>query len=126
MKRSYSLFVTKLIALPSCRLPEFEQNDLGFCQHYRGVACSQLIGNRTVYVKTKMTLNQMEEKLAAIFTILATGKVREISMQINHFVVVLPEDTGVRRTKFGEGQIFEVVFCQGQVSKYREHKPKIR
>lgn len=59
------------------RLPEFEQSDLGFCQHYRGVACSQLIGNKTVYVKATMTLNQMEEKLAAIFTILATGKVRK-------------------------------------------------
>ncbi|XP_054714795.1 tyrosine-protein kinase transmembrane receptor ROR2-like [Uloborus diversus] len=56
-------------------LPEFEQNDLGKCQHYRGVACSQLIGNKTVYVKEPMSLNKMEEKLAAIFTILATGKV---------------------------------------------------
>lgn len=106
MKCSLSLFVTEIIALPSCRLPEFEQNDLGFCQHYRGVACSQLIGNRTVYVKTKMTLNQMEEKLAAIFTILATGKVREILTQINHFVVVLPEVTGFRSKKIQRGARF--------------------
>ncbi|KAF8773198.1 Tyrosine-protein kinase transmembrane receptor like protein [Argiope bruennichi] len=67
------------------RLPEFEQSDLGFCQHYRGVACSQLIGNRTVYVKASMTLNQMEEKLAAILTILATGK--EMSPECHKYAV---------------------------------------
>ncbi|GIY38615.1 inactive tyrosine-protein kinase transmembrane receptor ROR1 [Caerostris extrusa] len=61
------------------------RGDLGFCQHYRGVACSQLIGNRTVYVKASMTLNQMEEKLAAILTIMATGK--EMSPECHKYAV---------------------------------------
>lgn len=71
----------------SPRLPDDEENHRGLCQIYRGITCSQLIRNRTVYVKSVLHQSHMEEKLAAAITVIATS--HEISTDCHKYVIPL-------------------------------------
>lgn len=67
-------------------LPEVKENGVeGFCQLYRGVTCSQFIGNKTVYVNSLYSLSKMEEKLTAAFTVIATS--HDVSDECNKYAI---------------------------------------
>ncbi|KFM72830.1 Tyrosine-protein kinase transmembrane receptor ROR1, partial [Stegodyphus mimosarum] len=71
---------------PNNNLPEVEQqNAAGFCHLYRGVTCVQFIGNRTVYVKSSLSLSHMEEKLTAAFTVIATS--HDVSEECHKYAI---------------------------------------
>ncbi|GFT86851.1 inactive tyrosine-protein kinase transmembrane receptor ROR1 [Nephila pilipes] len=78
--------ITEIMEEFNSSLPEVEpQNSQGFCQLYRGVTCLQFIGNRTVYVKSPLSLSHMEEKLTAAFTVIATS--HDVSEECHKYAI---------------------------------------
>lgn len=57
----------------------------GLCQPYRGVACSQFLQNRSIYVRHHSWQMEMEQKLGQAFSVIASSP--DISMQCNRYAV---------------------------------------
>ncbi|GAB6022302.1 hypothetical protein CHUAL_006423 [Chamberlinius hualienensis] len=57
-------------------LPEDAESGVegkGLCQSYRGTTCAKFVGNKTIHVKTAMSQSEIEEKLVAAFTVIASS-----------------------------------------------------
>ena len=62
------------------------ENELtGFCEPYRGSVCSQFIGNASIYVLNPYSQDQVEAKLSAAFTVVATS--HDVSPQCHRFAI---------------------------------------
>ncbi|XP_064606220.1 tyrosine-protein kinase transmembrane receptor Ror-like isoform X2 [Liolophura sinensis] len=57
----------------------------GFCQPYRGATCSNVVANQSIYVLSKYTQANTEERLIAAFTIIAGSK--DLSSECQQYVV---------------------------------------
>src|SRR5699024_3886300 len=63
---------------------DFDQGS-GFCQPYRGVACSQFLQNRSIYVRNEYWQRMMEQKLTAAFSVIATSQ--DVSLQCIRYAI---------------------------------------
>ncbi|KAH9491968.1 Inactive tyrosine-protein kinase transmembrane receptor ror1 [Bulinus truncatus] len=50
-----------------------DKNKDGFCQTYRGSTCSRFVGNMSIYVKSKFTQSNLEEKFVAAFAMIGAS-----------------------------------------------------
>ncbi|XP_069083492.1 tyrosine-protein kinase transmembrane receptor ROR2 [Pleurodeles waltl] len=57
---------------PNHNFHEDDQED-GFCQPYRGIACARFIGNRTIYVDSLQMQGEIENRITAAFTMIGTS-----------------------------------------------------
>ncbi|XP_069481737.1 tyrosine-protein kinase transmembrane receptor ROR2 [Ambystoma mexicanum] len=57
---------------PNPNSQEDDQED-GFCQPYRGIACARFIGNRTIYVDSLQKQGEIENRITAAFTMIGTS-----------------------------------------------------
>lgn len=64
---------------------EITEELTGFCEPYRGSVCSQFIGNSSIYVQSPYSQDQVESKLAAAFTVVATS--HDVSPQCHRFAI---------------------------------------
>lgn len=64
---------------------ELREELTGFCEPYRGSVCSQFIGNASIYVLSPYSQDQVEAKLSAAFTVVATS--HDVSPQCHRFAI---------------------------------------
>jgi len=65
--------------------PSGSDDQQGFCQPYRGAACSKFVGNKSIYVRNKLQQGLMEEKLTAAFTVIATSS--DLSQRCGEYAI---------------------------------------
>lgn len=57
----------------------------GFCQPYRGTACSQFLQNRSIYVRNEQYQQTMESKILGAFSVIMASP--DISVQCNRYAI---------------------------------------
>ncbi|XP_041914849.1 tyrosine-protein kinase transmembrane receptor ROR2 [Alosa alosa] len=57
----------------------------GFCQPYRGIACARFIGNRSIYVESLQMQGESENRITAAFTMIGTST--QLSDQCSQFAI---------------------------------------